>query len=145
MSNDEPKRRMWSEQDDAALTAAIEILSDARLPDGIALWQAVAARLLPGIVVTPSAARSRWERMCAQREAEARANQRVVVDPKAAAAWERVAQLAERAEQDSTDRMIAALEGIRDDQREIRDELREQGRILAGIGVRIEELLRVWA
>ena len=141
---DEPKRRMWSEADDAALTAAIEVLSDARLPDGIALWQAVAARLLPGIVVTPSAARSRWERMCAQREAEARANQRAVVDPKAAAAWERVAQLAERAEQDSTDRMIAALEGIRDELAEIRGDQREQGRILAGLGAAFEALRKVW-
>jgi len=141
---DEPKRRMWSEQDDAALTAAIEILSDAKLPDGIALWQAVAARLLPGLVVTPSAARSRWERMCAAREAEARASQRAAVDPKAAAVWERVAAMAERAEQDSTDRMIAALEGIRDDQREIRDLLREQAKILAGQGAAFEALRKVW-
>jgi len=142
--SDETKRRMWSEQDDAALTAAVELLSDARLPDGIALWQAVAARLLPGLVVTPAAARSRWDRMCAAAQAAAEAR-RVTVDPRAAAAWDRVAAMAERAEQDSTDRMIAALEGLRDAQREANAELREQGRILAGLGAAVEELRRAWS
>ena len=82
--------------------------------------------------------------MCAQREAEARASQRASVDPKAAAVWERVAAMAERAEQDSTDRMIAALEGIRDELAEIRGDQREQGRILAGLGAAFEALRKVW-
>lgn len=130
-------RHAWTEIDESALRAAVEVVFRSELPEGVERrlsgWSAVAGRLLPDLAVTPDACRTRWgvllerERVEARRIEDARAaaetraeemdaaaaeEPRVVVEPDA---WEALAQRIAAWEAESADELTAALCGLRDE------------------------------
>lgn len=132
-----PPRHRWTAEDDAGLTAAVETVGQIGSQASryaISTWSAVAGRLLPDLIVTPSACRARWgwireearQRAEAQQQAaardqetsataEAQAEAAVAVD-----AWERAAGLVEQYEEDSEDRLLARIEGLASDVADVR-------------------------
>lgn len=137
-------RHAWTEDDEAALRAAVEVVTaepeDDEQPGGrhprVLLWHAVAGILLrDGLRVSADACRTRWSvveererraRLAAeavQREAEARAEEAAAereeaAEPRAVVepdAWEALAQRIAAWEAESADELTAALCGLRAD------------------------------
>jgi len=122
-------RNRWTDEHDVALRDAVAVVfgrDDEVRTSKLASWSAVAGRLLPELVVTPEAVRSRWsavlerERLAAaikeqaRHEAASAADElaaRAVVEPDA---WEALRQRIDEYEADEQAEITASLAGIRD-------------------------------
>jgi len=117
-------RHNWRETDDALLLQAVDVVSGlaTQLKPRVKLWSAVSGRLMPDLVVTADACRSRFERL--QRLALDLSNEkaaltgshddRVIIDSDAEAQWDAVTKQVEQFEQDWDDLLVETLCGIRD-------------------------------
>lgn len=60
----------WTDEDDAALEAAVGTMAAAGVPPKADLWSAIVGRLAPALLVTPEAARARYYRLTERRREE---------------------------------------------------------------------------
>ncbi len=113
-------KHTWTEKDDAALLKAVDTIGElaATLKPRIKLWSAVSGRLMPDLVVTADAARSRFERLqrLAQELVDAKApyDAPPCITDDAARKWEEVSNRVAEYEMDRDDYIYEAIIGIRD-------------------------------
>ena len=108
-------RHDWTEDDDSALLDAIAAceplvarLAETKEPRA-AWWSAVAGRLLPAVLVTGGACRSRHRRII---ELQRLAVEAEIMPGKMSDGWTRAAELAERVERDLLDQVYDSTEEI---------------------------------
>jgi hypothetical protein len=115
----------WTDEDDAALEAAVLALASG-LPPKADLWSAVVGRLAPELLVTPQAARSRYGRIvearqeAARQQARAEAQEEIArVESQRPDAWQAISQRIEELEQEQADRIEETVRRIYEEQEAI--------------------------
>ena len=108
-------RHDWKPEHDVALEEAVNVCAaGGETIKRWKFWSAVAGRLLPEVAVSADAARSRWDRLLADRRAEERPGETA-----SDKAWAAVADKVESFEKDQLDYLVEYVVGLQDMVREM--------------------------